>query len=232
MVFIHGKQYQIHNDDPMLDTFPLIDRLNLDYVTEQGYTALRCNWMHCPKAQVEPELGYEDGIWDAKGIYAAAFTLFFPNETIPKYVAGPCCAQFAVTRDTVQRWPVDKYEQIRQWIWNQDGDEASMKSGIVLEYMWHIIFGKPAFYCPPAKECYCEKWGLCDLDCGGEFEVDERDEGWCLGRIWLNPRKNPPMGLPRPLPSGWPEKGQGSKETGGAFPYEGWNQDTEEILNH
>lgn len=45
----------------MLDTFPAIDRLNLDYVSEQGYTALRCNWMQCPKTQVEPEPGFEDG---------------------------------------------------------------------------------------------------------------------------------------------------------------------------
>lgn len=175
-----------------MDTYPLISRLNLDYVVEQGFAALRCNWMHCPKAQVEPELGYDDGFWDTRGLYASAWTLFFPNETIPKSVTGPCCAQFAVTREVVQRWPVDKYEQIRQWMWSLEVIDSSMKSGLVLEYMWHILFGKPAYYCPPAEECYCKKFGLCDLNC-------ER-EGWCLGRIWLNPQKNMPIGFAPQLP--------------------------------
>ncbi|KAK5105748.1 hypothetical protein LTR62_002184 [Meristemomyces frigidus] len=101
MVFIHGKRYQIHN--------------------EQGYASLRCNWMHCPGVQVKPELGYEDDFWPITGLYASAYHQFFPSETIPIEVTGPCCAQFAVTRDVVQRWPIDKYEQIRQWMWTLEG---------------------------------------------------------------------------------------------------------------
>ncbi|TLD09825.1 hypothetical protein E2P81_ATG10144 [Venturia nashicola] len=142
VVFIHGKRYQIHNDDPMLDTLPLIERLNLDHVRKEGYASLRCNWMHCPKAQVSPNLGHGDDLWSIDGLYASAWTEFFPNETVPNAVSGPCCAQFAVTREAVQRLPIDKYEQIRQWIWTlevKDG-EASMKAGLVLEYMWHILF--------------------------------------------------------------------------------------------
>jgi hypothetical protein len=136
MVFIHGKRYQIHSDEPMLDTFPTINLLKLDYVDEEGYTALRCNWMHCPGVQVYPELGFEDGIFDNKGLYADAWVKFFPNETIPEKVTGPCCAQFAVTRSVVHRWPIDKYEQIRQWMWARPSGQESMDSGIVLEYLW------------------------------------------------------------------------------------------------
>lgn len=178
----------------MLDTLPLIKSLKLDHVDKEGYASLRCNWMHCPKAQVEPVLGHIDDFWQIKGLFASAWTEFFPNEPVPAGVTGPCCAQFAVTREAVQRLPIDKYEQIRQWIWTLEvpSDQASMKSGLVLEYLWHILFGKPAYYCPPAKECYCEKFGLCDLEC-------ER-EGWCLGRIWQNPQKNPVLSLPKPIP--------------------------------
>jgi len=178
----------------MLDTLPLIQRLNLDHVDKEGYASLRCNWMHCPKSQVDPVLGHEDDFWEIKGLYASAWTQFFPKDPIPDAVAGPCCAQFAVSRETIRRLPIDKYEQIRQWIWTLElpADQASMKSGLVLEYMWHVIFGKPAYYCPPAKECYCEKWSMCDLEC-------ER-EGWCLGRIWHNPQKNPILGLSQPIP--------------------------------
>jgi hypothetical protein len=30
----------------------------------------------------------------------------------------------------------------------------------------------------------------------------------------------------------WPEEGQGNNKTGGDFPYEGWWNNPEEILNH
>lgn len=198
----------------MLDTLPLIQRLNLDHVDKEGYASLRCNWvckrkdatqrnlrdivltwkMHCPKAQVQPVLGHEDDFWGIEGLFASAWTQFFPKDPVPDAVAGPCCAQFAVSRERIRRLPIDKYEQIRQWIWTLEvpADQASMKSGLVLEYMWHVIFGKPAYYCPPAKECYCDKWSMCDLEC-------ER-EGWCLGRIWHNPQKNPVFGLSKPIP--------------------------------
>jgi hypothetical protein len=178
----------------MLDTLPLVKRLNLNYVEKEGYASLRCNWMQCPNAQVEPILDFTDDFWDIKGLYASAWTEFFPNEPLPDAVTGPCCAQFALTREAVQRLPIDKYEQIRQWIWTLEvpSGEASMKSGLVLEYLWHIMFGKPAYYCPPAKECYCERFGMCDLEC-------ER-EGWCLGRVWQNPQKNPALGLLKPIP--------------------------------
>jgi hypothetical protein len=121
-----------------------------------------------------------------------------------------------------------------------------MKSGLVLEYMWHIIFGKPAYYCSPAKECYCEKWSMCDLEC-------ER-EGWCLGRIWHNPQKNPIFGLSKPIPvsfiisgwcsyqgleltvwfaqDGWPVEGQSKTGKDGYFPYQGWEKDPEEVIFH
>jgi len=54
------------------------------------------------------------------------------------------------------------------------------------------LFGKPAYYCQSAKECYCKKWGMCDLKC--------ESEGWCLGRIWSNPNKHAPLGLPETIP--------------------------------
>jgi hypothetical protein len=64
-----------------------------------------------------------------------------------------------------------------------------------MEAMWHILFGKEAYFCPSAPECYCKKWGLCDLD--------REESGWCLGRVWVNPSRNPPWShgsLPPHLP--------------------------------
>ncbi|KAG9950384.1 hypothetical protein KCU81_g4038, partial [Aureobasidium melanogenum] len=208
MVFIHGDRYQTHNADiaQMYDTLPLIQKLDLDYVDLEGYVNLRCNWKHCPEPYIVPRPGHEDSIWEAHGEYVKAWEFIFPNKTLPEKVAAPCCAQFAVDRRTIHRWPVAQYELIRAWMWSRDGDIASMKSGIILEYMWHILFGKPAYWCAPVKPCYCGTWNMCDLDC-------DETKGWCKGRIWTS---DPPPSLP----SNWPEEGQ----DGLTWPMEGWEK--------
>ncbi|THY27433.1 hypothetical protein D6D00_04931 [Aureobasidium pullulans] len=197
MVFVHGERYQIHNGEwpcatIMYDTYPLINNLDLNYVDSEGYANLRCNWKQCPEPYIVPVLGHEDTIWEAHGDYADAWQTIFPNETMPDKVGAPCCAQFAVNRQTVHRWPVAKYEQIRAWMWARGDGLSSMKSGIIMEYMWHIIFGKPAFWCPPVRECYCGTWNMCNLDCDDE-------KGWCKGRIWAT---DPPLSFPWPI-EGW-----------------------------
>lgn len=190
MVFIHGKRYQIHNDDPMFDTLPTISRLNLDYVKEQGYTSLRCNLDTCPKPAIEPsqKIGIKDDWFEYAGMYATAWQEFFPGEPVPDAVVGPCCAQFAVTREAVHKRPLEFYETARHWLWRYNRGRnfdpmLDQHSGYVFEYMWHVIWDKPSIFCPDAKECYCKKWGMCDLEC--------ETPGWCLGTMWFNPNKTP-----------------------------------------
>lgn len=183
---------RVHTADTiqMYDTLPLIQKLDLDYVDLEGYVNLRCNWKHCPEPYIVPQPGHDDSIWEAHGEFAKAWEFIFPNQTLPKKVAAPCCAQFAVNRQTIHRWPVAQYERIRAWMWSRDGDIASMKSGIILEYMWHILFGKPAYWCVPVKPCYCGTWNMCNLDC-------DEAKGWCKGRIWT---PDPPARLPVSMP--------------------------------
>lgn len=170
----------------MYDTLPTIKNLDLDYVNLEGYANLRCNWKDCPRPYIIPDLGHEDSPMEAHGTYAEAWVEFFPDERLPEKVGAPCCAQFAVNRATVHRWPVAKYEQIRRWLWSQNHGYKNYLSGIVLEYMWHVIFGKPAYWCPSARDCYCGTWNQCDLECDDEA-------GWCEGRIWL---RDPPNVMP------------------------------------
>jgi hypothetical protein len=51
-----------------------------------------------------------------------------------------------------------------------------------------VIFGKEPVHCPTAEDCYCNVFGLCDLDCS-------RPES-CDGHYTL-----PPFAT---LPEGWP----------------------------
>ena len=70
-------------------------------------------------------------------------------------------------------------------------------SGRIIEYTWHIIFGKNAVHCPIAKECYCNLYGLCDLRC--------EDEGTCREQYKLPKHTD--------MPKGWPEFGWDGEKT-------------------
>ena len=67
----------------------------------------------------------------------------FPGIEIPEEIAAPCCAQFAVTREQVLKRPKEDYERYYRWVTTTDLEDYV--SGRVMEYLWHIIFGKDTF---------------------------------------------------------------------------------------
>lgn len=139
--------------------------------------------------------------------YARSFTELFPGEQIPEAVAVHCGAQFAVTRAAIRRRSKEEYVRFREWLWNTKLPDYL--SGRVMEYAWHstcslsrtdlsrkvlmapVILGQPPIACPHAGRCFCEKFGLCDLDC---------QEYGCAKRYWFKFGE---------LPEGWPEVGPG-----------------------
>lgn len=200
MVFLHAKRYQWHNDDPMYDHVPLLQQLRMKHITDVGYANLRCNWMPGCRVEVMPDDSAEDGLFGIRGAYGRTFEELFPGVEVPKEVGHPCCAQFAVSRDKVREKPVRHYEKVRQWIWESDLHPGL--SGRVMEYMWHIVFSKPAIECPSPQECFCEKYGKCNLTCSDVY---------CEKTFIM-----PPWDVP--LPANWPEEGQGER----GLPADGW----------
>ncbi|KAI0382388.1 hypothetical protein F5Y04DRAFT_279678 [Hypomontagnella monticulosa] len=196
MVFIHASRFQWHNDDPDYDILPTLYNLRLSYVREVGYVNLRCVWsIGCP-AEIRPFEDEEDDTDEehevvkkkpvsAKPIFRKAFQELLPEIPVPPLVSVSCCSQFAVSRETVQRHTKERYMRLRDWLLNTPLEDSL--SGRVFEFSWHIIFGKEAYHCPSAKECYCNVFGLCDLSCS---------ESSCDGRYVLPPYST--------LPEGWP----------------------------
>ena len=137
----------------------MLQRLRLDHVLKTGYTSLRCTWAaHCP-VYLTPNLDAPHSMFGMDGEYARAWQKFFPGEAIPEEVGHPCCSQFAVSKAAIQRRTRDDYLRYRDAIWNDPTD--SMKVGHYMEYMWHVIFGKPATHCPEPAPCFCDLYGLC-----------------------------------------------------------------------
>lgn len=64
------------------------------------------------------------------------------GEEVPAQVGQPCCAQFAVSREQILKRPLQEYVSYRQWV--LDTEMVDEKSGRVMEFLWHVIFGKEA----------------------------------------------------------------------------------------
>ncbi|KAH6624719.1 hypothetical protein B0J18DRAFT_344518, partial [Chaetomium sp. MPI-SDFR-AT-0129] len=210
-VFVHASRFAWHNDNRDYDLLPALHRLRLDYVQESGYVNLRCvQVLGCP-AEIRPHIDAASDwarsigsapIGDGSGnsralttkeIYKAAFEELMPGVDVPQQVGVSCCSQFAVSRKAVRSRSREDYVRWREWLL-----ETSLPddlSGRVFEYMWHIIFGKEAVYCPSAADCYCKLFGECGLKC---------QEMQCEGRYILPKYSN--------LPEGWPQFGYAGED--------------------
>lgn len=58
---------------------------------------------------------------------------------VPALVGQACCAQFAVSRERVLKRPKEDYVEFRRWLLETERNNA--KSGRVLEFLWHVVFG-------------------------------------------------------------------------------------------
>ncbi|KAL2006898.1 hypothetical protein VTN00DRAFT_9566 [Thermoascus crustaceus] len=204
ILFIHAQRFQWHNDDPDYDGLPLLRTFRLPYLQQQGYVNLRCVWaIGCPleirpfaeeeeaAAKSEAENSNEQRTGD---IYKKAFQELLPDLEVPQEVGVSCCAQFAVTRERIRQRPREEYVRYREWLLRSSLDDSL--TGRVFEYSWHMIFGQDSVYCPSAGDCYCNVYGLCDLNC-------EKDDH-CEGQYTL-----PPFAT---LPDGWPRIGWQGEE--------------------
>ncbi|KAH8433245.1 DUF3431 domain-containing protein [Aspergillus melleus] len=147
-----------HVDAPLHDNVAAMRSLQLDFVRQNGYVNLRCNWNPGCKAAHRINRHVTDIVWqevfegtstpplnatisaslaENGAMDAARNQRFLPK---PKEIGAACCAQFAVSREQVLQRPREDYVKFRQWIMDTDRDDAS--SGRVMEFLWHVIFGK------------------------------------------------------------------------------------------
>lgn len=143
VAFVHshldGYPQAWHTDTPGYNNADSLKRLRLDYVHQEGYANLRCNWVPgCPD-EVQPfrkepgkttELHMEE-----------AWRVFFGDDTdVPKTLAVACCSQFAVSREQIRKRSKIDYERYRKWLLATELDDDT--SGRIFEFLWHVIMGR------------------------------------------------------------------------------------------
>jgi hypothetical protein len=162
IAFIHAHRSGFlmawHVDAPLHDNVAAMRSLQLDFVQQNGYVNLRCNWNPGCKAEHRINAHITGQVWaeifegtstpplNSTTSPAAAeesspeYQLTQKFLQAPQLVGAACCAQFAVSREQVLKRPLEDYLRFRQWIIDTEKDDAS--SGRVMEYLWHVIFGK------------------------------------------------------------------------------------------
>ena len=168
VAFIHphrrGMPKAWHNDARGNDAVYMMRDLRIETVLDRGYVNLRCNnEVGCPD-EVQPFRDPPDPLRYAEHAFPYVYGHFFNatftmmRETIG-VVATQCCAQFAVSKDQLLKLPKYEYERYRTFLEETHYDDAT--SGRVMEYMWHIIFGRDAVHCENMFECWCAVYGRC-----------------------------------------------------------------------
>ncbi|OJJ48248.1 hypothetical protein ASPZODRAFT_92664 [Penicilliopsis zonata CBS 506.65] len=169
-----------HTDEPLHDNVEAMRSLRLGYVQRNGYVNLRCNWNPGCKPDHRYNRHVTEQVWreifegtstppnitdtqssqssltptDATAAAAAQSVL-----SIPDQIGAACCAQFVVSRNQIRKRPRSDYLQFRQWV--VDTNKTDAISGRVMEFLWHVIFGKDSVYCPDEQVCYCQVYGHC-----------------------------------------------------------------------
>ncbi|KAF2495229.1 hypothetical protein BU16DRAFT_462032, partial [Lophium mytilinum] len=162
VIFVHGHRSSWHQEG---DIVALVRSLRLPALESAGYVPLRCDWYPSCPAEIRPvthdAVQWGPGVHreDAERGISDAWETLFPGVAVPETIASQCCAQFAVTREAIQKREKKAYEGMREWILNTTLiDDVS---GRVLEKLWAFIMTGDAVHCPPPQQCACEYFGQC-----------------------------------------------------------------------
>ena len=167
IAFRHGHGSAWHQ---RFDSATEINNLNLTTVRSRGYQNFNCQGIwgcdehiflaekqrteNANNSQFSRLLSARSAPEVNAAIYENWDTWF--GVPMPEDVTAPCCAQFAVTKEAVYRRTKEKYVEWRQWLLTTSLN--GFHSGMVLERLWHVIFGMPDVLCQEDEQCWCSTY--------------------------------------------------------------------------
>ncbi|GIZ39372.1 hypothetical protein CKM354_000275800 [Cercospora kikuchii] len=167
-IFMHAHRYAWHNNELLnTDAAQMVRHLSPERVTREGYMNLRCHWdPGCP-VWLHPGATKDNYDKPEENLLADCWSELFPMDPVPKVLAQPCCAQFAVSRERILETPKMRYVVMRDWLIRTE--LTDYLSGRIFEHIWQYIFTASPIHCPSMSACYCDGYGLCF---GGPKEFD------------------------------------------------------------
>lgn len=111
-----------------------------EFVIAEGFVNLRCQMSPGCPAEMQPFRSPPKPGDTGEKYYAQAWKELFGNDNVPEIIGAPCCSQFAVSRDQILKRPLSDYKRMYNWVLNNDLPDDVTSN--IMEYSWHIIFGR------------------------------------------------------------------------------------------
>lgn len=148
--FHHGHPRAWHQK---LSSAEEVSRLRAEYVLKAGYASARClpgcenvvsleGGEPASNMAALPLLSRRDRLVTLLENFLEPARFPELEGTVPKQLAAPCCAQFAVSRARVLRREKEWWVKLRGWL--IEAPLPSMNSGRLMEHLWHVFFGVEA----------------------------------------------------------------------------------------
>ncbi|KAJ4365202.1 hypothetical protein N0V83_008820 [Neocucurbitaria cava] len=136
-----------------------ISNLQIPFIQSSGFANLQCPSPSTCADSILPFRSPPNEFRTLEVNMTKAWVGIFGNITVPEQLSTPPCAEFAVSKAQVQKRGVEEYLKCWQWLNRTIMDDDS--AGLVFAYLWHVIFGRDAVFCPQEKQCECEVYGKC-----------------------------------------------------------------------
>lgn len=172
IIFMHAHRWTHHNIEFFgHDSAEMIRRLNNDYVTQEGYVNMRCQWYPgCPK-WLHPRDARETLAKQEQVVLSKSWHELFPSDPLPEALGQACCAQFALSKERVLTIPLSRFVFYRDWILKTPLNDYV--SGRIWEYLWQVLFTGNRIHCPSEEICHCQGFGICFSGNAGYKEYKE-----------------------------------------------------------
>jgi hypothetical protein len=136
-----------------------VRRFQIPFVQSTGFANLHCPSPTTCANLILPFRSPPNEFRTQEVTMPKAWEGIFGNITVPEQLATPPGAQFAVSKTQVQKRKLEEY--LKAWTWLNQTDMDDDTAGLVFEYIWHVIFGRDAVFCPELKMCECDVFGQC-----------------------------------------------------------------------
>ncbi len=159
-IFMHAHRWTHHNNGLLdNDAVQMISRLSNNHVIREGYMNMRCQWEPgCPE-WLHPMESQSSLSKQEEAVLSRCWGELFPLDPIPYFLAQPCCAQFALSKERILSIPLSRYMFYRNWVLTTPLSDYI--SGRIWEYSWQYVFTGKAASCPAEHMCYCDGFGVC-----------------------------------------------------------------------
>ncbi|KAI5927451.1 hypothetical protein F4810DRAFT_699190 [Camillea tinctor] len=167
-IMVHADETSWHVENILNKSMTFaLSHLDLQQVLQRQYFNLRVSWEGACPDWINTTFTDQDDERKLEEPYMyEAFSENFATSDVPEILGGPCCSQFAVTREAVRRHPQSQYRQNMDWLVQTDWTDYI--AGRVWEHMWPWLFKGEAVDCAIEWKAYCRMYHIC-------FDIESRE---------------------------------------------------------